>query len=156
MKKFILVLLTLPIISFAQFGDCVWGDCDKGYGIWNSHSTVVSNLGYEKSETIYTGTFKNSQFNGLGTMEFWVVNENGDLIFYNYEGSFVNGRVNGYCVLTKSSGYGDYWRFIGQWKDDARNGIGVHYNGDGLGGITESGYIGYWVNDKFIKKIADF
>ena len=158
MKKLFLLLL-LPIMSFGQgYGDCVSGNCENGYGTWHSHKTIknynnVNDL-IERSETQYTGTFKNGKFHGLGTMEFWYYDED-DVLFNTYEGSFVSGKINGYCVSTKSGPYGDFWQFFGQYKDDERNGIGVFYEGS-YGTIQETGYTGYWVNGKFIKKIAEF
>ena len=159
MKKFILLLI-IPLLSFTQsYGDCISGDCENGYGTWHSHKTIslTNNDGEIVStfnETTYTGTFKDGKFNGLGTEEFFY-NDDGDILSYTYRGNFSNGKINGNCENIKTGPYGDFWRFIGEYKDGQRNGIGVIYEGD-RGFIQETGTVGYWVNGKFIKEVAKF
>ena len=157
MKK--ILFLFLPLLSLAQsYGDCISGDCENEYGTWHSHKKIsfTNNIGnqIEFNETEYTGTFKNGKFNGLGTMNYYY-KEGDDILSFTYTGSFLNGQVNGHCEEVKSGPYGDFWKFVGEFKDGKRNGVGVVYEGD-RGFIQEKGIVGYWVNDKFIKEVAKF
>ena len=156
MRHFIiLIILVFPLTSMAQlYGDCISGDCENGYGTWHSSTTIKGYNDTDLIETKYTGEFKDGKFHGLGTLSYFSKEEE-ELYTYKYEGSFELGKVNGYCVTTKIHTYGYIWRFCGQYQNDKRNGVGIFYPGE-RGIIQESGSVGYWVNGKFIKEIAEF
>ena len=86
----------------------------------NEITSMVSlnNIGdvIEFSETEYTGTFKTGKFNGLGTKDFYY-KEGDDILSFTYTGRFLNGLVNGHFEEVKSGPYGDFWRFVGEFKD---------------------------------------
>ena len=156
MKKLLLVLLALPLIGFGQ---CISGDCENGYGLWESPEKVTKQSGLTGPLETYRGEFKDGRFSGQGN--YWIYyegEEDGDWGYYDYLGSFKNGLRDGYCVTTEILGdnFGEGWQYSGEYKDGERNGIGIIKTRDESGYIGESGYVGYWVNGKFIKKIAEF
>tara|TARA_B100000902_G_scaffold388109_1_gene433210 strand:- start:1040 stop:1510 length:471 start_codon:yes stop_codon:yes gene_type:complete len=156
MKKLLLLLMIVPMFGFGQ---CVSGDCENGYGLWHSPEQVTTQSGFTESRETYRGEFKDGKFSGQGSYSrYYEGEEDGDWGYYNFIGSFKNGLRDGYCVTTQVLGlyFGEGWQYSGEYKDGERNGIGIIKMRDESGFIGESGFVGYWVNGKFIKEISKF
>ena len=143
MKKILFLSL---ILIFTQnnlsFANCLKGDCNNGFGTWedadykyigqfkdsffNGQGTVIFNDGDS-----YTGEFSNDAFNGYGTYIFL----NGD----TYVGDFLDGEFSGYGFHSYSNG-GTY---EGSYLNNQRNGFGNYKFNDG------EEYIGEFQNDNY-------
>ena len=164
--KNLLLLLLLVCLPLIGFGQCVSGDCENGYGLWHSPEKISHNEPHLDGDarSTYRGEFKEGKFNGQGSLKTFVASLSGesdtDYGFYKEVGSFKNGLRDGYCVTTQILGhyFGEGWQYSGEYKEGERNGIGVIKLGEGgpIPTIGESGFVGYWVNGKFIKEIAKF
>jgi hypothetical protein len=119
-----LLLLLFSSVSHAQLSKreepgCKSGDCENGVG------TLVTET--DAGLMRYTGAFLGGRYNGFGKLE------NIDKRIW-YKGNFKFG---------KREGRGTQWDgennvYIGQWKNDKRNGMGVQaYHVDG------------WAEDKY-------
>lgn len=94
---------------------CVSGDCNNGYGEYNTDTYTLKAI------------FKNGKVNGYGFQKY--IKDSG-----YYEGNFVNGY---------REGYGSYkWQntgtiYIGQWMQGKQHGYGYYIK---EGKVTEAGY----------------
>lgn len=86
-------------------------------------------FGCKRSSTIklpdggsYKGTISNGKPNGKGKLVFH------DL---NYEGDFLDGKRHGNGVQTWTSGLHQGETYVGEWKNDERDGYGIHEWPDG-------------------------
>jgi hypothetical protein len=167
MKHIFTISLCFLALSLSGFGQCISGDCEDGYGLWHSPEQVRVESwiqGLTKAKSTYRGEFKEGKFSGQGSLTTFVTSLSGesdtDYGYYEKEGSFKNGLQDGYCVTTQILGdyFGEGWQYSGEYKEGERNGIGVIKRGEGgpIPTIGESGFVGYWVNGKFIKEIAKF
>ena len=68
MKKLILLLLFIPLISCSKKEGCVNGDCFNGYGTF-----------IDKYKGTYVGDFKDGKYHGQGTFNYGVNPLGGDL-----------------------------------------------------------------------------
>ena len=59
-----------------------------------------------------------------------------------YEGGLKDGKYHGQGTYTLADG----WQYVGQWRDDRRNGQGVFYNANGS--IRQQGI---WRNGEFVQ-----
>lgn len=93
--------------------ECVYGDCQNGYGILEIRTELGTNR--------YEGTFQEGEFHGNGRLEF-MVSQNERAY---YEGNWLMGV---------REGRGTYWNgvsnlYIGQWRNDLRHGQGAYFFG---------------------------
>ena len=73
--------------SHNLFGNCISGNCDDGFGTWQSEN-------YK-----YIGQFQNSLFNGQGTTMF----DNGDSHVGTYKDDLFNGFKHTYIIMGTST-----------------------------------------------------
>ncbi len=88
MKKNLLlvgILALLPMLAFAQLGECKSGNCSEGYGTYRFANGDV-----------YMGNFKDGKQHGQGTFV-WA---SGD----KYEGEWKDGYQDGYATFTWTTG----------------------------------------------------
>ena len=126
MKKLLLLLLIVPMISFGQ---CISGDCENGYGSYHARD----------GSWMYTGEFKNGKRHGLGQY-LWL--DDGKY----YKGEWKYGKRHGYGIYVISGG--DSWS--GEWKDSEANGLVTYKKSDGTGSLS------YYVDNKVVKTICKF
>ncbi len=115
MKKLLLNLSLLLIISYAK-AQCVKGNCENGFGIFNF-----------SNGNIYEGYFKNGLFNGIGQ---YFIGE--DMI---YKGEFLNDKMNGYGILSFSDGT----RYFGKFNDKVLEGYVLFEDKNGVNAFIFSG-----------------
>lgn len=85
----------------------------------NGKGNITFPKGEKTKNKSYDGYWKNSKYNGLGTM-----------IWYNgsrYEGQWLDGKLHGYGEYT----FPDGDRYEGGWENDKRHGSGVMIDSDG-------------------------
>lgn len=105
---------------------CVTGDCENGRG------TLIEET--ERGRVSYRGTFKNSEYDGFGRLEY----EDEKAVY------------KGYFKAGKRQGRGTYWDsdnsvYIGQWRNDRRNGHGTQaFNVDSW---TEDAHTEQWLEN---------
>ena len=147
--------MIVPMIVFGQ--ECE-GDCENGYGniVYDASTSTVPHLKQ------YRGSFFKGERSGLGLMVWKSMQDDGTWILYEYRGSWINGKSEGTgktsaskCGWLKEYEYQPFyedfiWSYTGEYVNDKRNGIGVIKYPD------DTGYVGYWVNGKLIKTIAEF
>ena len=154
--------------SHNLFGNCISGNCDDGFGTWQSENykyigQFQNSLFNGQGTTMFdngdshVGTYKDDLFNGFGTYLY----NNGD----KYIGNFLDDQFHGEGIYTysdgdiyegeykfdKKNGYGEYLffdgdRYEGEWKDGKYHGLGkyTYANGEVYEGIFE--------NDEFISE----
>ena len=125
---------------------------------WHNCKGKVTSTKKSTKGSIYYGEFKNSEFDGVGTLSF----NDGDV----YEGEWKKGKYHGQGTHTFSDGgkyigkwinnslpYGTHMlangdKYEGQWKNMKYHGIGTYYyySDDELRG---SKYKGEWKNGEF-------
>ncbi len=93
--------------------ECVYGDCENGFGILEVRTELGTNR--------YEGTFQDGEFHGHGRYEIMVSRSEQAY----YEGDWVMGV---------REGRGTYWNgisnlYIGQWRNDLRHGQGAYFFG---------------------------
>jgi hypothetical protein len=150
MKRLLLILLWMPLLVLGQ--ECVYGDCENGFGRMTYDDEAFG--------TSYWGKFFKGQPQGLGEYTWGKEdNEDGTWTCYKYKGDWENGKTNGTGITSYiKSGFeeGGYvfedliWSYTGEYVNNKRNGIGVIKYPD------DTGYVGYWENGKLIKTIAEF
>ncbi len=163
MKKLfiLLVLLIISHCSFAQlkFIRCISGDCRNGRG----QAIFINPTWTTPGEYTYTGTFKEGQMDGEGSL----ISNVG-----NFNGSFKNGKQLGYGIdffSKKVNGINvpdsEKWVNIGRWdEDDSYHCIQIHedgttgyYNTAGNGEHSKHFHPYAEVKDKWIKThVADY
>ena len=77
MKKIILTITVLATLTTSVFAECLSGNCNNGYGLYE----------YNGGD-LYEGYFKDGERNGYGT---YLLNQSGDIA----EGTWVNGAFQG-------------------------------------------------------------
>ena len=111
MKKLLLTLLCLPMISFGQligFGECISGDCENGYGTYT----------YADGSK-YVGEWKDNKMNGQGT----VTDTDGS----QYVGEWKDDKPHGKGTINLANGD----KYVGELKDGKEDGIGKKTYADG-------------------------
>lgn len=103
------------IITSNTNSGCISGDCNNGYGEYNSDNYTLK------------GIFKNGKVNGYGFQNF--IKESG-----YYEGNFVNGLREGYGFYKWQNTGSAY---VGQWKQGKQHGYGYYAKNNK---VTEAGY----------------
>ena len=115
MKNAIAILIfVLPSVVLAQ---CVDGDCENGVGTYVWESGSVSN-----------GPWKDGVLNGI--VQEILYDDEGHLIG-TFDGQMIMGMANGYGVQTLYSGDNLLGTYIGNWKNDDWNGLGMWIEPDG-------------------------
>jgi hypothetical protein len=111
------ILLLVPAIGFGQLlkevtaENCIYGNCVDGRG--------TMKLATQWGNGTYVGDFMEGEFNGSGRLELPV--------------SFTNKLVyDGNWNIGVREGRGTFWNgdsdlYIGQWKDNKRNGQGSYF-----------------------------
>ena len=111
------ILLLVPAIGFGQLlkevtaENCIYGNCVDGRG--------TMQLATQWGNGTYVGDFMEGEFNGSGRLELPV--------------SFTNKLVyDGNWNVGVREGRGTFWNgdsdlYIGQWKDNKRNGQGSYF-----------------------------
>ena len=142
MKKLILILLIIPMLSLAapKFtgGDCsfcelTWADGQKYVGSWKNRLQHGAGTTTWANGEKYVGSYENGDANGTGTYT-W---PNGR----KYVGSYKNGKRYGTGTLTNPNGE----KYVGSWKNDYRNGTGTSTWPNG------EKYVGFWKDGKLDK-----
>ncbi len=99
------VFQSAAVMAADELG-CLSGDCINGKG-------VLKEIG-EKGKTTYRGDFKDGKYHGSGRLSY-------DDEATVYKGYWVSGKKQGRGILWDK----DNNVFIGQWRNDRRNGQGV-------------------------------
>ena len=155
MKRLLLILLCVPLIGIAQ--DCE-GDCENGFGkiVYDAATSNVPHLEQ------YNGSFYKGERSGLGWMLWKLMEDDGTWMVYEYSGGWARGNRSGTgktsaskCGWLEEYEYQPFfedliWTHTGEYVNGKRNGIGILMRAD------DTGYVGYWVNGKLIKTIAEF
>lgn len=132
LMKSLLLVMTLIFSWFAYAADddeigCLRGDCISDYGILVEET--------ERGLTRYRGEFRQGQYHGSGRIEYLDGSE-------IYKGSWMLGKKQGRGILwSRSVGWSStnniYDVYIGNWRNDRRNGQG-----------TQAFMIRDWVEDR--------
>ena len=125
MKKVILIFTFFPLFVFGQ---CISGNCDNGFGVWEFSNGDV-----------YKGEFKNLKMEGIGVYNF---KETGHV----YRGQWKNDQRHGFGHTTLLDGA----YYYGEYKDGKRNGMGTYVFENGFGDVA------YYIDGKEIKKLCSF
>jgi len=118
--------------------ECVFGDCTDGRG------RLELTTQWGKGE--YYGSFRAGEFHGKGRLEIPI--------------SFTAKAIyDGYYDMGVRSGRGTYWNgdgklYIGQWKDDKRNGYGSYCVG--LSEWSENEHSEYWMKENLENYTGNF
>ena len=113
MKHTLLSFVFVLTFSFSAFaGECISGDCRNGYGTY----------GWDDG-SIYIGEFRNSNFNGSGTLTFGNNEWKGD----KYVGEFKDDIRFGYGTYY----YADGNQYVGEFKNGEMHGLGTFTFADG-------------------------
>ena len=107
MKKLLLLLLCVPLLTLAQQTGCVSGDCENGYGtyIWDNGDK-------------YIGGWSNSLKSGQGKY-FWVDGS-------KYEGGFLDNQIWGKGSFSLENGN----MLIGDWEQsNPQNWVTIYCDG---------------------------
>jgi hypothetical protein len=147
MKRILLTLLCLPLLTLSQ---CVLGDCENGYGVFE-----------ETNGDIYSGEWKKGLKDGYGYLEvfkggyYFGEFKNNNLEGFGYF-VFPDGNVYfGEMLENEKSGYGAYEYpgnigfYRGEFLNDKRHGIGLYT--DASNEKTRY-HMGEWFNDEPLKK----
>ena len=163
MKKLLLPALLLISIDTAfaelKFVRCASGDCRNGRG----QAIFIDPAWNTPGEYIYTGTFKDGQMDGEGTLisnigAFTGAFNDGKQQGYGIE--FFSKKVNGVNVPDSNK-----WVNIGRWDDDGsyhcvqvhEDGTTGYYNTQGTGGSSKNFHPYKEVKDKWVKThVADY
>ena len=141
----ILIVLSLVIITFSSYSQCISGDCENGYGKYNCDCGYVYegefvngekvNGTLAKSDLVYTGEFKHDVANGKGVIKY----KDGSW----YEGTFLENLPDGYGTYYFPNGQ----KYIGQMKQGVFTGLGVQIFLHVDGSVVET-QIGNFKNDQ--------
>ncbi len=113
-------LILLFIIPFFSFGQCVYGDCENGFGFYI----------FKDGITLYQGEFKNGELNGWGTRR--VFDENG-IPYGVYDGEFKNGDKHGWGTQTIYNDKGELLgTYIGNFRNNQEHGWGLRVFGEDM------------------------
>lgn len=118
--------------------ECVFGDCTEGRG------RLELTTQWGKGQ--YFGSFRDGEFHGKGRLEIPI--------------SFTAKAIyDGYYDMGVRSGRGTYWNgdgklYIGQWKDDKRNGYGSYFFG--LSEWRENEHSEYWMKENLENYTGNF
>ena len=119
-----LIFITLVSLPFIGLGQCVKGNCENGVGTY---------IGQDGS--IYNGTWKNGQLNGL--VQEISYDEKGTLIG-TFDGEMEMDEIVGWGTETLYDVDGSLLgTYVGEWKDNDYNGWGIWIWDDGT---IEKGY----------------
>ncbi len=157
MKKLLLLLLFIPLVSFGQDWNCVSGDCENGKGKMYSSDGIELYEGefmngkkhgqgrYRTNLYVYEGGWKNDKQHGQGTIN----HIDGD----KYSGGWMDGVFHGRGIFTVSDGS----RFEGEYKNGKRTGYGTFFYSER--DIGKNGYgsllIGEWENSELVTPFSD-
>ena len=156
MKKALLLLMIVPMISFGQ---CISGDCVNGYGTYTyangdkyvgewkddkryGQGTFTFGPKSDYAGDIYIGESKNDSWDGQGTY-IWA---DGDKYVGQWKDDKHHGQ--GISIYTNGENKGDV--FSGEYNDGKRNGLGLYTFSNGKGDLS------YYINGKEIKRVCDF
>lgn len=118
--------------------ECVFGDCTDGRG------RLELTTQWGKGQ--YYGNFRDGEFHGKGRLEIPI--------------SFTAKAIyDGNYDMGVRSGRGTYWNgngklYIGQWKDDKRNGYGSYFFG--LSEWRENEHSEYWLKENIENYTGNF
>jgi hypothetical protein len=111
-------LILLPATAFGQSPQPGWiADARTGCRVWDADPQPDESINW-------SGACRNNLVQGPGTLQWFQSDKPGPQV----SGTWWDGRMNGYGVMTLANGE----RFTGQWSNDKKNGHGVYTyaNGD--------------------------
>ena len=112
------------------FGQCVFGNCDNGHGIYIDENGSITNGGWKYGESD-------------GIVQEILYDDNGMLIG-TYDGEMIMGVISGWGTETLYDDDGSLLgTYVGQWHDNKYNGFGVWIWGDGTieKGVYSNGFL---------------
>ena len=145
MKKLLLILLCVPLIGFGQDIDIDYGENTPDSILWNGGFDIRDRW-YPPDSLCISGDCEN----GVGIFYFkeseeWFGERAYVIDASKYIGEWKNKKKNGigaYVYFDETGAISNI--YIGEWKDGLRHGKGTYTLADGT---VESGQ---WENDKFI------
>ena len=164
MKKLLLLVGLVVMVSGSVFAGCIKGNCENGFGTYNwsigdkyvGEWKIGKRYGKGKltwsDGVTYEGEWKNNKMHGKGTY-IW---KNGDKYVGEVKGHPTSGidgishhlfKINCHGLGTFTWANGD--QYIGEWKDRKKHGKGTKTYTDGR---VEKGI---WKNDLFTGKKKD-